>query len=188
VIVLVRHGETEWSRDKRHTGRSDVPLTQPGREQALYAGRRLAARSFALILVSPLSRARDTLELTGLAGPVDVDENLVEWDYGEYEGRTTEDIRAERPGWEIWFDGTPGGEPLASLGARADRVIDRVLGVEGDVAIVGHGHMLRVLGARWIGLEPIGGAYLALDTAAICELGFERERRVIWTWNLTRDA
>jgi probable phosphoglycerate mutase len=181
----VRHGETEWSRDRLHTSRTDVHLTPSGRDQALRAGRSLAARSFALILVSPRERARETLDLMGMAGPVEVDEDLVEWDYGEYEGRTTAEIREERPGWDLWVDGSPGGEPIEALGQRADRVIERSLGVDGDVAIVAHGHFLRVLGARWIGLPPTAGALLGLDTAALCELDYERERRIIWLWNAT---
>ena len=183
MIVLVRHGETEWSRDKRHTGRTDIPLTAKGREQALLAGRSLAGRRFALVLVSPLERARETCRLAGFDGPVETDADLVEWDYGEYEGRSTEEIREERPGWDVWADGCPGGESLAAIGARADRAIARVADVQGDVALVAHGHLLRILAARWIGLEPIGGSLLALDTAALCELGHERERRVIHSWN-----
>jgi probable phosphoglycerate mutase len=183
MIVLVRHGETEWSRDKRHTGLTDIPLTPVGREQALAAGRRLAGRTFALVLVSPLERARETCRLAGLLGRAETDPNLVEWDYGDYEGRSTEDIRKERPGWDVFKDGCPGGETIDEVGARADRVIERISGIEGDVALIAHGHLLRILAARWIGLPPTGGGLLALDTAALSELGYERERRVVQTWN-----
>jgi len=181
VIVLIRHGETEWSRDKRHTSRTDVPLTENGRVAARAAGEWLRGRDFVLVLTSPRARARDTAELAGLRA--EVDDDLVEWDYGDYEGRTTADVRLERPGWELWRDGCPNGEPIERVGERADRVIARALEVDGDVAVFAHGHLLRVLGARWIGLPPEGGGALALDTAARCELGFERERRVIATWN-----
>ena len=177
MVVLIRHGETEWSRDKRHTSRTDLPLTDAGREQA----RRLALGPFALVLVSPRRRARETADLAGL--DYELDEHLVEWDYGEYEGRTTADIREERPGWEIWRDGCPGGEPIGDVAARVDRVIERIVRSDGDVAIVAHGHLLRILGARWIGAPPELGGALKLDTAAVCTLGYERERRVIVSWN-----
>jgi probable phosphoglycerate mutase len=184
-IVLVRHGETEWSRDGRHTGRTDVPLTDAGREQASLLSRRLAARSFALVLVSPRERAQETARLAGLAEHAKEDAGLAEWDYGDYEGRTTADIRRERPGWELWRDGCPGGESPEDVGARVDRVIERALAAGGDVALVAHGHVLRALGARWVGLPPAGGRLLALDTAALCELGFEHAGRVIERWNVT---
>jgi broad specificity phosphatase PhoE len=181
VIVCVRHGETEWSRDRRHTGRTDIPLTAAGREQALLAGRRLAGREWALVLASPLQRAWETARLAGVqAQPED---DLMEWDYGAAEGRTTAEIRAERPGWDIWRDGPEGGEPPDAVGERADRVIARALAAEGDVALFAHGHLLRVLAARWIGLPATCGGAFKLDTAAICELGLERERRVICGWN-----
>jgi broad specificity phosphatase PhoE len=185
TVWLVRHGETEWSRTQRHTGRTDIELTEAGREQARAAGRALAGRDFALVLSSPLRRARETAALAGLPEPEE-DDDLVEWDYGIYEGRSTAEIREEQPGWDIWKDGCPeSGEPLSAIGERADRVIARALEAEGDVALVAHGHFLRILGARWIGLEPIGGGLLALGTAALCELSFERERRVIERWNET---
>jgi broad specificity phosphatase PhoE len=182
-VWLLRHAETEWSRDGRHTGRTDVPLTEAGREHARALRSRIARHDFALVLSSPLSRARETAELAGLRN-VEIDDELVEWDYGDYEGRTTADIRTERPGWELWRDGCPGGETVEQVGERADRAIARALETQGDVAIVAHGHLLRILGARWIGLPASGGGALALDTATRCELGFERERRVIVTWNL----
>jgi len=181
VIVCVRHGETEWSRDRRHTGRTDIPLTAVGREQALLAGRRIAEREWALVLTSPLQRAHETAKLSGLeAEPVD---DLIEWDYGEVEGRTTAELREEVPGWDLWCEGPPGGETADAVGERVDRVIERAAAVEGDVAIFAHGHLLRILGARWIGLPASGGGLLTLDTATICELGYERERRVIRSWN-----
>jgi len=184
-LLLVRHGETEWSRDGLHTRAPDVPLTEPGERAARALGERLRGWSFALVLTSPMTRARETGRLAGLADRAEVTPDLCEVGYGEYEGRTTKDIRVERPGWDLWRDGAPGGEPLDEAGARADRVIERALAVDGDVAVFAHGHILRVLGARWIGLEATGGGKLALDTAALCQLDFERERRVIRRWNDT---
>jgi len=184
-LVLIRHGETEWSRAKRHTGRTDLPLTDAGREQARRAAAAVAGRPFALVLTSPLQRARVTAELAGLGDRAEVDPDLREWDYGDMEGRTTAEIREERPGWEVWSGDLPNGETLAEVGGRADRVIERVCGVDGDVAVFAHGHILRILGARWIGLSPEGGGRLALETAAVCELGYERERHVLVTWNDT---
>jgi broad specificity phosphatase PhoE len=184
TVVLLRHGETEWSKTHRHTGNADVPLTDAGREQARAAAARLGTFDFALVLVSPLSRAQDTAALAGLRDTV-VDGDLREWDYGEVEGRSTKEIRAERPGWEIWRDGVPGGEPIEHVGERADRAIARALDAAGDVCIVAHGHFCRVVGARWIGLPAVRGGSFTLGTAAICELGFERERRVVATWNDT---
>jgi probable phosphoglycerate mutase len=137
------------------------------------------------VLVSPRSRARDTAELAGLGDRAVVDEDLAEFDYGDYEGRTTPEIRAERPGWTVWDDGAPGGETVDDVGRRADRVIARALAAGGDVAVFAHGHLLRVLGARWIEQPPVLGGNLALSTGAVCRLGFERERRAIWEWNDT---
>jgi broad specificity phosphatase PhoE len=184
-LLLVRHGETEWSRDGLHTGTTDVPLTEPGERAARALGERLRGWRFGLVLTSPMARARETNRLAGFADAAEVTTDLCEVGYGEYEGRTTKDIRVERPGWDLWRDGALGGEPLEEAGARADRVIERALAVDGDVAVFAHGHILRVLGARWIGLEATGGGKLALDTAALCQLGFERERRVIRRWNDT---
>ncbi len=185
MVLLVRHGETEWSRDAKHTGRTDVPLTDEGREQARLAGRRLAGRSLALVLTSPLQRATETARLAGLGDRAELEPDLAEWDYGDYEGRTTVEIREERPGWDVWTDGCPNGETVDEVGARADRVIERVLGVDGDVALVAHGHLLRVFGARWMGVAAVRGGALALATSAVCELGWERERRVLEDWNDT---
>jgi probable phosphoglycerate mutase len=184
-VTLIRHGETEWSKSGQHTGTTDLPMLPEGEKAAGRTGERLREISFDLVRSSPLQRARRTAELAGL-GSVEIDEDLREWVYGDYEGRTTLDIREERPGWDIWKDGCPGGETLDELAARADRVISRVIesGAE-RVALVAHGHLLRVLGARWGELDPSAGGHLGLSTAAICELGFERERRVIWLWNDT---
>jgi broad specificity phosphatase PhoE len=185
TLVLVRHGETEWSATGRHTSVTDVPLTDRGREAAARLRSRLAGFGFALVLASPRARARETAALAGLGERAEVDEDLAEFAYGEYEGRTTADIREERPGWSVWDDSAPGGETAAQVGARADRVIERVTVVDGDVAAFAHGHLLRVLGARWIGLDPVYGGHLGLDTGSVCELGYERERRAIWVWNDT---
>jgi probable phosphoglycerate mutase len=186
TVLLVRHGETQWSVSGQHTGRTDLPLLTAGRAAAEALGRRLAGREFALRLSSPMARARDTAELAGFGGPgLEITHDLVELGYGEYEGRTTHDIRTERAGWDLWTDGAPGGEALADAGARVDRVIERVLAADGDAIVFAHGHILRVAGARWVGQPPAFGASLALDTAALCELGFHRERRVLRLWNDT---
>jgi probable phosphoglycerate mutase len=184
-IVLARHGETEWSASGRHTSYTDVELTEAGRKAAEALGARLAGRRFALVLTSPLRRARDTCELAGYGAQAQIDDDLVEWNYGEYEGLTTPQIRESRPGWSVWDCDTPGGETCTQVGARADRVLARAAEADGDVALFAHGHFLRILGARWIGLEPTGGGSLGLNTAALGELGFERERHVLWLWNDT---
>jgi probable phosphoglycerate mutase len=185
--LLLRHGETEWSRDGRHTSTTDVPLTDVGVAQATALRRVVAGRTFALVLVSPMVRARDTARLVGLGDGAEVDPDLSEWDYGEYEGRTTAEIRAERPGWSVWTDGAPGGESPADVARRADRVIDRcrtAAGGEGDVCVVAHAHLLRVLAARWIGLDAADGARLRLDTGTWSALGYEREAPVVLRWNV----
>ena len=182
-LWLIRHGETEWSASGRHTGRSDLPLTQRGEWQAELLKAPLAARTFAAVLTSPLRRARDTCRIAGYASVAVADENLMEWDYGDYEGRTFEEIRKERPGWRLWRDGVPNGETAAQVGARADLVIDRALSAGGDVALFAHGHVLRVLASRWVGLPPTAGGLLALDTASVSVLGYDREDRVIRRWN-----
>jgi broad specificity phosphatase PhoE len=183
VVLLVRHGETEWSRSGQHTSRTDVPLLAAGEADARALGRRVAAHDLALVLASPMMRARETARLAGLGDAVEITQDLHELGYGEYEGRTTAEIRTERPGWSIWTDGAPGGEPLAAAAVRADRVIARALAAGGDVALFAHGHILRIVGARWLELPPATAAGLALSTASLCILGFERERRVIWLWN-----
>jgi broad specificity phosphatase PhoE len=173
-IVLVRHAETEWSRDGRHTGRSDIPLTDDGRRVAASPlAERLRGRRFELVLVSSGAQVRD---------------ELLEWDYGEYEGLTTPEIRSQHPDWLLWRDGCPGGESATDVGARADRVIAELSALDGDAAVFSHGHMLRVLGARWIGLAPESGGRLGLSTAATCALGLERETAVIARWNQTCNA
>lgn len=184
-IILVRHGATEWSQDGRHTGRTDVPLTAAGRAQAEALRPRVVGRDYALVLVSPLQRARETCRLVGLGADADVDDDLHEWDYGDYEGLTTAEIRRTRPGWVVFDDGAPGGETPEQVGARADRVIGRTDAVDGTVALVAHGHLLRVLAARWIGLPPAVGARLHLGTGTLSALGFEREIRVVQSWNCT---
>jgi broad specificity phosphatase PhoE len=184
-VVLVRHAETEWSRDGRHTGRIDVPLTDAGRLAAGKLAERLQGAHFELVLVSPSRRARETCELCGLGGAAQVREELLEWDYGDYEGLTTPQIQAQRPGWVLWCDGCPAGESAADVGARADSVIAELSGVRGDVAVFSHGHMLRVLGARWIALEPHSGANLGLYTGALCVLAREHDAAILARWNDT---
>jgi broad specificity phosphatase PhoE len=181
-VVLLRHGETEWSRAGRHTGRSDVQLTETGRRQAALAAPALRAWAFARVFCSPLRRARETAELVGLHDPVIRDE-LQEWDYGDVEGRTTQQVQAERPGWSLWVDGVTGGETVDQVGARADRMIAEVTGIDGDVCLVAHGHLLRILTARWLDLPPVDGRLFALDTATISVLGHERDSPCIWRWN-----
>jgi broad specificity phosphatase PhoE len=185
VIALVRHAQTEWSISGQHTGLTDIPLTQEGRAYARTLREPLGSRRFALVLVSPSRRARETCELCGLDADAQVREDLHEWDYGDYEGLTTEQIHAQRPDWVLWRDGCPAGESAADVGARADRVIAECEGIAGDVAVFSHGHMLRVLGARWIDLAPGEGARLALSAGALCELAWERRTRVITRWNGT---
>jgi broad specificity phosphatase PhoE len=179
----VRHGQTEWSASGKHTSTTDVPLTEEGRDAARALGRRLAGRTFALVLSSSRSRARETAELAGLSP--ELDDDLAEFAYGDYEGVTTPEIRRERPGWSLWRDGAPNGETAEEVGERVDRVIARVLRAQGDVALIAHGHVLRVLAARWLDLPPRRGGSLALDTASLSELGFEHDDRVIWLWNDT---
>ena len=181
-LWLVRHGATEWSTSGRHTGRTDVPLTAAGEEQARALGRLLGGRPFALVLSSPYQRALETCRRAGYGGAVEVTDDLREWDYGDDEGRTTVDIRKERPGWVVW-DGVPNGETVEEVGARVDRVIARAAVVDGDVALFAHGHCLRILAARWLDLPPVDGRLLALDTAALSVLGYEHEQRVIRGWN-----
>ena len=184
-VLTVRHGETAWSASGRHTGRTDIPLTEAGRHQAALAGARLVEATFALVLTSPLERARETCALAGLGDAAVVDDDLQEWDYGAYEGLTTDEIRRQRPGWYLWRDGCPGGEQAVDVGRRADRVIARCRAAGGDVAVFAHGHLLRVLGARWTGAGATFGASLLLSTAAVCVLDYERETAVLARWNDT---
>ncbi|HLX36022.1 MAG TPA: histidine phosphatase family protein [Candidatus Limnocylindrales bacterium] len=180
---LIRHGETAWARDGRHTSRTDVPLTELGRTQAVAAGRKIAGQTFAEVLSSPMSRALDTARIAGFGERVEVDDDLHEWEYGGDEGRTTPEIRADRPDWTIWADGPRGGETIDQVAARADRIIARVLAASGDVLLFAHGHVLRVLAARWLALEPVDGRLFALSTATVSVLGWEREQHVILRWN-----
>ncbi len=183
-IVLIRHGQTEWSAAGRHTSFTDLDLTPEGERQAIALGQRLAHRAFAAILCSPLRRATLTAQLAGLTCTA-TDDDLLEWNYGAYEGRTTSEIRHERPGWSIWHDDCPGGEGAAQVGLRADRALERLRTMlpSGDVALVGHGHQLRVLTARWLGLPPEEGELFRLETATINVLGYERETPVLLRWN-----
>jgi broad specificity phosphatase PhoE len=184
-IVLIRHGQTEWSANGRHTSYTDLDLTDAGLEQARQIGRRLGGRTFAAVLASPRKRAVRTAELAGLQ-VTETTEDLAEWNYGEYEGITTAEIRQTRPNWSLWTNGCPGGESPEQVGARADKVLAhaRALLERGDVALVGHGHCLRVCGARWVDLPPRDGGLLKLDTATLSTLGFEHEvEQVIDTWN-----
>ena len=183
--VVVRHGQTEWSLDGRHTGRTDVPLTDRGRAEAEAAGRRIGDRSFALVLSSPLSRARETCRLAGLGDEAQLREELREWDYGDYEGLTSVQIRQDRPDWYLFRDGCPNGETAEQVGERVDRVIAEVRGTDGDAVLFGHGHCLRVLTARWLGFGPQDGGRLALSTATVGVLGYEHERPALWLWNET---
>jgi len=182
-IWLVRHGETEWSKSGQHTGRTDIPLTAAGEHQAKALGRHLAGRRFALVLTSPLGRARETCRLAGHGEAAEISEDLLEWNYGVWEGRRTADIRLEQPGWSIWTTPVPQGETVEQVGERVRRVIERADAVEGDVALFAHAHVLRILAACWIGLPPIHGRTLALGTASLSALGYERETRVIHVWN-----
>jgi probable phosphoglycerate mutase len=183
-VWLIRHAETEWSKAGRHTGLTDIPLTDEGRAQAATLPQRLGDTTFAAVLVSPLQRARETAELAGLGDRAQVRDGLVEYDYGDYEGITTDEIRANRPGWYLWRDGVPNGEQPDDVGARADRIIAEALAIDGDVALVAHGHILRVVGARWIEQPASFAGRLALKTGAVCRLGMEREVRTIRGWNL----
>ena len=182
-LWLVRHGETEWARLGKHTGLTDVPLTDLGRNQAHAVAAKLVGHRFARVLSSPLSRALDTARLAGFAKRVESTSDLVEWDYGRDEGRTTVEIRADRPNWTIWGMGPAGGETIDQVAARVDRVIAGVRAGTGDTLVFAHGHVLRILAARWIGEPPIEGRLFALSTATVSVLGWERDQAVIERWN-----
>jgi broad specificity phosphatase PhoE len=183
--IVVRHGETEWSAAGRHTSRSDVPLTEKGRERARRLSPVLGGRSYALVLCSPLQRARETCELAGFGDVAVIDDDLHEWDYGEYEGLTTSQIRKQRPDWSLWRDGCPGGESPAQVGERAGRVLSTVRRAGGDCLLFAHGHIIRVISARWVDEPAAFGGRIALSTGAFSRLGFERDTEVIAEWNRT---
>jgi broad specificity phosphatase PhoE len=184
-LYLARHGETAWSLSGQHTGLSDIPLTPRGEENARKLGPRLKQLTFAKVFTSPLQRAKRTCELAGFGQVAEVDSDLVEWNYGDYEGKTSAEIRKNRPDWQLFRDGCPGGETLAAIGARADRVIARVRAISGNVLIFSSGHILRVLTARWLGLEASGGRCFVLDTSTISTLGYEHNLHepVVRVWN-----
>lgn len=182
-VVLVRHGETEWTKTRQHTGTTDVALTDAGRRQAEGLRDALAGREFARVLTSPLGRAVETSRLAGIDDHAERRPDLTEWNYGEYEGMTTADIRKTAPDWTLWRDGCPGGETAADVGARVEPVIAELRGLEADAAVVAHGHLLRVFAARWIEQPPELGGRLGLSTAAMSILGWEREIPVLWLWN-----
>jgi probable phosphoglycerate mutase len=184
ALYLARHGETAWTVSGQHTGRTDIPLTERGERNARRLGERLRGLTFAHVFTSPLRRAARTCELAGF-GPATVDADLVEWNYGAYEGRTSADIRKENPDWQLFRDGCPGGESLADVGARADRVLARLRPLEGNVLLFSSGHFLRVLAARWLGLDPSAGRFFLLSTATLSTLGYEHDRTepVIRLWN-----
>ena len=188
VIYLARHGETAWSLSGQHTGLTDLPLTDRGERNARRLGERLDGLTFAKVFTSPLQRAARTCELAGFGAVSEIDRDLLEWNYGQYEGRRTAEIHAERPDWQLFRDGCPGGESPDQVGARADRVVSRMRAVPGDVLLFSSGHFLRVFTARWLGLEPGAGQYFLLSTASLSTLGYEHNRSepVIRLWNETR--
>jgi broad specificity phosphatase PhoE len=188
VVYLARHGETVWSLSGQHTGRTDLPLTERGERNARALGQRLRGLEFAKVYTSPLQRAARTCELAGFGAVAEIDPDLVEWDYGQYEGRRTAEIHAERPDWQLFRDGCPGGESPDQIGARADRVVGRLRAIKGDVLVFSSGHFLRVFAARWLGLDAAGGRYLLLSTASLSALGYEHNltEPVIRLWNETR--
>jgi broad specificity phosphatase PhoE len=185
VLYLARHGETAWTLSGQHTGLTDLPLTERGEQDARRLGERLRGLTFARVLTSPLQRAARTCELAGFGSAAEVDRDLTEWNYGRYEGRTGAEIHAERPDWQLFRDGCPGGETAVQVGARADRVISRVRAVQGDILLFSSAHVLRVLAARWLGLEPGAGRYFLLSTASLSALGYEHNRSqpVIRLWD-----
>ena len=182
-VYLIRHGETEWSLSGQHTGVTDIPLTENGRNLARLLAPVLANESFALVLTSPLERARATCELAGLGPQAEVDRDLMEWNYGEYEGLTPKQIHAKAPGWLLFRDGCPGGESPEQVGVRIDRIIARTRAVEGNVALFAHGHVFRVFAARWLGLPPTAGGHFLLDTATLSVLSYYRDIPAVKRWN-----
>jgi broad specificity phosphatase PhoE len=190
VIYLARHGETAWSVTGQHTGLTDLPLTERGERNAARLGKRLAGSVFARVLTSPLQRATRTCELAGFGAVAEVDRDLVEWNYGDYEGLRTAEIHVKRPDWELFRDGCPNGESPEQVGARADRVVKRVRAIKGNVLIFSSGHFLRVFAARWLGLEPTAGKFFMLDTASLSALSYEKDlsHLAIQFWNDTRQV
>ena len=188
LVYLARHGETAWSLTGQHTGLTDLPLTERGERNAVRLGERLRGLSFARVFTSPLQRARRTCELAGFEAVAAVDPDLVEWGYGQYEGMKTDDIRKQRPDWNLFRDGCPGGESVAAIGARADRVVARLRAVDGSALVFSSGHVLRVLAARWLGLDAAGGRYFHLNTATLSILGYEHDRTepIVRLWNEAR--
>jgi broad specificity phosphatase PhoE len=188
IVYLARHGETAWSLSGQHTGLTDLPLTPHGEQNASSLGERLKGMTFTAVFTSPLQRAARTCELAGFGSMAEVDRGLVEWDYGQYEGGRTVDIHKERPDWQLFRDGCPGGETPELVGLRADRVIERVRAIDGGVLLFSSGHFLRALAARWLGLEPAAGRYFLLSTASLSALGYEHDRSqpVIRLWDDTR--
>jgi probable phosphoglycerate mutase len=182
-VYLARHGETEWSLSGQHTGITDIPITENGRNLAKRLAPVLATERFALVLTSPLERARKTCELAGLGEQAEIDRDLMEWNYGEYEGLTPKQIDARAPGWMLFRDGCPGGETPEEAAARADRVIERVRAVEGNIALFAHGHIFRVFAARWLGLPPAAGCHFLLDTATLSILSYYRSIPAVKCWN-----
>lgn len=182
-LWLIRHGETAWSLSGAHTSITDLPLTPQGEIKAAQIGKILAGHEFSLVMTSPLQRARETCRIAGFADKAVIEPNLTEWNYGDYEGRTTAEIRKDRPDWSLWRDGVPNGESVEAVGVRVNKVIDRALTANGDVVMFAHGHVLRILAACWLGLPPQDGKLLVLGTASISVLGYERETRAIVKWN-----
>jgi broad specificity phosphatase PhoE len=187
VIYLARHGETAWTLSGQHTGLTDLPLTEHGEQNASHLGERLQGLAFAKVFTSPLQRARRTCELAGFGAVAEIDPDLVEWNYGEYEGLTSAQVHAENPDWQLFRDGCPGGETVAQIGVRAGRVVARVRAVQGNVLLFSSGHFLRVLASRWLGLDASAGRYFLLSTAALSQLGYEHDlsEPVIRLWNDT---
>lgn len=187
IVYLARHGETAWTLSGQHTGLTDLPLTEHGEQNAIRLGERLKGLTFAKVFTSPLQRARRTCELSGFGAMAEIDPDLVEWNYGDYEGLTSAQVHARRPNWKLFRDGCPGGETLAEIGARADRVVERVRAIQGNALLFSSGHFLRVLASRWLGLDASAGQYFLLSTAALSLLGYEHDlsEPVIREWNNT---
>lgn len=184
-LWLIRHGETDWSAKGQHTGRTDVALNDKGRREATGLRQQLAKRRFVRVMTSPLLRAAETCRLAGYGDAAEPWDDLMEWDYGDYEGMTTEEVRRHRAGWLIWNEGVPNGETVAQVGQRADRVISALADTDGPIALFGHGHMLRILAARWLGLPPESGRLLTLDAGSVSWLGYEHQLPALRQWNLT---